>query len=266
MSDARPPGGLNPAEASISLTPPASTRGSETAGPSEETSTDGPTLAKEPAKVAGMFDKVAPGYDKTNTVVSFGLDRGWRKATRHALDLRPGERCLDLAAGTGVSTQELARSGAWAIGCDFSVGMLQAGRFRNVPMVAGDALALPFQDASFDAATIAFGLRNVADVPRALQELARVVRPGGRLVICEFSTPTLAPMRLGHGIYLKKVMPQVAKLTNKDSSAYQYLAESIQDWPDQRALALLIAENGWKKVRWRNLTGGVVALHHAIRP
>lgn len=215
-----------------------------------------------------MFDGVAAKYDRTNTVLAFGRDRVWRRLTRSALELRPGERVLDLAAGTGVSTLELARSRATAIGVDFSIGMLEVGhRARpSVPLLAGDALALPFADATFDAATISFGLRNIVDPDTALREMARVTRPGGRLVVCEFSHPVLAPFRAIYLRYLMAALPAVARRVSSNPDAYVYLAESIQAWPDQRALAERIAAAGWTKVAWRNLTGGVVALHRAVRP
>lgn len=213
-----------------------------------------------------MFDAVARRYDVTNTVLSFGQDRLWRTATRRALDLRPGERVLDLAAGTGVSTAELSRSGAWCVATDFSQGMLRAGRHRRVPMVAGDAMALPYADAAFDAVTISFGLRNVADIDVALAEMARVTRPGGRLTVCEFSTPVLAPLRTVYMEYLMKALPQVATAVSSNPDAYVYLAESIRAWPDQQGLAERIAAAGWSQVCWRNLTGGITALHHARRP
>ena len=214
-----------------------------------------------------MFDGVAARYDRTNTVLAFGQDRVWRRLTRAALELRPGERVLDLAAGTGVSTQELARSGATAIGVDFSIGMLEVGhRARpSVPLLAGDALALPFADATFDAATISFGLRNIVDPDAALRELARFTRPGGRLVVCEFSHPVLAPFRAVYLRYLMAALPAVARRVSSNPDAYVYLAESIRAWPDQRALAERIAATGWTRVAWRNLTGGVVALHRAVR-
>jgi demethylmenaquinone methyltransferase/2-methoxy-6-polyprenyl-1,4-benzoquinol methylase len=200
-------------------------------------------------------------------VLSFGQDRLWRRATRRALDLRPGELLLDLAAGTGVSTEELARSGARAVGVDISLGMLGAGRAvrPEVTLLAGDALALPFRDGVFDAATISFGLRNVHDTEAALAELARVTRPGGRLVICEFSHPTFAPFRAVYLEYLMRALPSVARQVASNPEAYVYLAESIRAWPDQAGLAQRLAATGWTKVAWRNLTGGVVALHRAVR-
>ena len=212
-----------------------------------------------------MFDGVARRYDLTNTVLSFGQDRRWRRLTREALILQPGERVLDLAAGTAVSAVELARSGATVVACDFSLGMLGEGRGRGVPLVAGDALALPFPDAVFDAVTIAFGLRNVADPGQALRELARVTRSGGRLVVCEFSRPTWPPFRTAYLEYLMRALPAVARAVSSNPDAYVYLADSIRAWPDQAALAAWLAEAGWLSVQWRDLTGGIVALHRATR-
>jgi demethylmenaquinone methyltransferase/2-methoxy-6-polyprenyl-1,4-benzoquinol methylase len=223
------------------------------------------TLAKQPRDVAAMFDAVARRYDLTNTVLSFGLDRSWRRATRAALAPSAGERVLDLAAGTAVCTIELARSGAYTVAADLSLGMLRRGRGRRVPLVAGDALRLPFADAVFDAATISFGLRNVADVDLALRELARVTRPGGRLVVCEFSRPTWAPFRMVYREYLIRALPAVARRVASNPDAYVYLAESIRAWPDQRSLAARIAAAGWRDVAWRDLTGGIVALHRGTR-
>ena len=212
-----------------------------------------------------MFDDVARRYDRTNTLMTGGLDRYWRRRTRQSLHLRPGDRVLDLAAGTGVSTVELARSGAWAAACDFSTGMLHAGSFRPLPMTAGDAMALPFADNSFDAATISFGLRNVFDTEVGLREMARVVRPGGRLVVCEFSTPTNGGFRwLYDNIALRAI--QLVARGSSDPEAYAYLAESIKSWPDQQRLSEIIATSGWGEVTWTNLTGGIVALHTAVRP
>jgi demethylmenaquinone methyltransferase / 2-methoxy-6-polyprenyl-1,4-benzoquinol methylase len=225
-------------------------------------------LEKEPHEVAAMFDGVAEKYDRTNTVLALGQDRMWRRRTREALNLERGERVLDLAAGTGASTQELARSGADAVGADFSVGMLRVGRRIRpaVPLVAADALALPFADASFDAVTISFGLRNIADPSSALREMARVAKPGGRLVVCEFSHPVVAPLRAAYLGGVLRVLPTVARRVASNPDAYVYLAESIPTWPNQKALAGVIRESGWAKVAWRNLTAGVVALHRAFKP
>ncbi|MEO6204864.1 MAG: demethylmenaquinone methyltransferase [Mycobacteriales bacterium] len=227
------------------------------------------SLDKHPADVAAMFDDVAPRYDLTNAVLSAGLDRTWRTAVREALDLQQGDRVLDLAAGTATSSAALAESGATVVGCDFSLGMLQVGR-RNaserVQLVAGDALRLPFADDSFDAVTISFGLRNTADPSEALAEMRRVTRPGGQLVVCEFSSPTWGPLRTVYLEYLMKLLPKVATKVSSDPAAYVYLAESIRAWPDQAALADLVSRAGWERSAWRNLTGGIVALHRGRKP
>lgn len=223
-------------------------------------------LDKDPRDVAAMFDGVARRYDLTNTVLSFGQDRWWRRCTRAAVAAGAGERVLDLAAGTAVSTGELARAGAWCVAADFSLGMLRAGRHREVPLVGADALALPFADGAFDAVTISFGLRNVADPDAALAELGRVTRPGGRLVVCEFSIPTWPVFRTVYLEYLMRALPALARGVSSNPEAYIYLAESIRAWPDQRALAGRVAAAGWIDVGWRNLTGGIVALHRAVKP
>lgn len=224
------------------------------------------TLDKDPHEVASMFDAVARRYDITNTVLSLGQDRFWRRATRKALDIGAGDRVLDLAAGTAVSTAELARAGAWCVAADFSVGMLLAGKARAVPKVAADATRLPFADQTFDAVTISFGLRNVVDHETALREMARVTKPGGRLVVCEFSTPTNPLFRTVYKEYLMQALPRVARAVSSNPDAYVYLAESIRAWPNQAELAHRIERAGWSTVRWRNLTGGIVALHAAARP
>nr|WP_090344995.1 demethylmenaquinone methyltransferase [Mycolicibacterium malmesburyense]CRL76962.1 ubiquinone/menaquinone biosynthesis methyltransferase [Mycolicibacterium malmesburyense] len=224
------------------------------------------TLEKNPRDVASMFDAVARRYDLTNTVMSLGQDRFWRRATRAALRIGPQDRVLDLAAGTAVSTVELATSGAWCVAADFSVGMLAAGADRDVPKVAGDATRLPFADGAFDAVTISFGLRNVVDHVAGLREMARVTRPGGRLVVCEFSTPTNRLFATVYKEYLMQALPRMARAVSSNPEAYVYLAESIRAWPDQTQLARQIADAGWTSVRWRNLTGGIVALHAATKP
>ncbi|HVM26695.1 MAG TPA: demethylmenaquinone methyltransferase [Mycobacteriales bacterium] len=227
------------------------------------------TLDKDPADVAAMFDEVAPRYDLTNTVLSLGQDRGWRTAVGRALGLRAGERVLDLAAGTATSSAALAATGARVVGCDFSLGMLRVGAragHAGVDLVAGDALRLPFADGAFDAVTISFGLRNTADPDRALRELLRVTRPGGRVVVCEFSHPTWTPFRTVYVEYLMRALPAVARRVSSDPAAYEYLAESIRAWPDQAGLAAVLQKAGWEQVAWRDLTGGIVALHRATRP
>lgn len=213
-----------------------------------------------------MFDEVASRYDLTNTVLSLGQDRGWRRAVADALQLRSGEVVLDLAAGTATSTVALSAGGARVVGCDFSLGMLRMGRGKGVDLVAGDALRLPFAEGSFDAVTISFGLRNTADVDLALRELRRVTRPGGRLVVCEFSHPTWKPFRTAYVEYLMRLLPAVATKVSSDPAAYVYLAESIRAWPDQADLATVLQRAGWSDVAWRNLTGGIVALHRAVNP
>jgi demethylmenaquinone methyltransferase / 2-methoxy-6-polyprenyl-1,4-benzoquinol methylase len=218
--------------------------------------------------MAAMFDAVAARYDITNDVLSLGQDRRWRIALEHAVQARAGERILDLAAGTGTSSEPFAAAGVFIVPCDFSLGMLLEGRRRRptLPFVAGDALQLPFADASFDAVTISFGLRNLSDVDAGLDEMLRVTKPGGRLVVCEFSHPIWAPFRTVYVEYLMRALPPLARAVSSNPDAYVYLADSIRAWPDQRALAGRIADAGWSGPRWRNLSGGIVALHYATRP
>jgi demethylmenaquinone methyltransferase / 2-methoxy-6-polyprenyl-1,4-benzoquinol methylase len=224
-------------------------------------------LDKEPHDVAAMFDGVAQRYDLTNDVLSLGQTRLWRRAVARAVDARPGQRVLDLAAGTGSSSLPFAAAGAHIVACDFSLGMLKVGRNNHptLPFVAGDALLLPFADGAFDAVTISFGLRNVADPDAALAEMSRVTRPGGRLVVCEFSHPTWPPFRTLYSGYLMRALPAVARRVSSNPDAYVYLAESIRAWPDQPELAERIGAAGWRDVAWSDLSQGIVALHRAHR-
>ena len=228
----------------------------------------GPNLNKVPFDIAKMFDGVARRYDIVNDILSLGQTKAWRGAVVGSIEPKAGMLILDLAAGTGSSTAPLVCAGATAIPVDFSLGMLKAGRKRhpNLPFMAGDALALPFSDNSFDLTTISFGLRNVADPKAALVEALRVTAPGGSLVVCEFSHPTFAPFRALYLKYLMRALPAIAKRTSSNPEAYIYLAESIQAWPDQAALAAQISEAGWGQASWQNLTLGIVAIHRAIKP
>jgi demethylmenaquinone methyltransferase/2-methoxy-6-polyprenyl-1,4-benzoquinol methylase len=224
------------------------------------------SLDKDPHEVAAMFNGVASGYDRANSFMTLGFDRRWRHMTARVLGARAGEKVLDLAAGTGVSTAEYNRDGAWCLAADFSLGMLRAGLHRKVPMVAADALHLPFADESFDAATISLGIRNFVDTTAALTEIARVVRPGGRLVICEVSTPTFRPIRFVYRKFILRTMTWIGRRSSTNPDAYAYLAESMLTWPGQRALAEIIASAGWTDVEWMDLTFGVVAIHRATKP
>jgi demethylmenaquinone methyltransferase / 2-methoxy-6-polyprenyl-1,4-benzoquinol methylase len=230
-------------------------------------------LDKRPGDVAAMFDGLAGRYDLLNDVLSVGQDRRWRRVVAAAVGAGPGERVLDLAAGTGTSSLAFTGAGAQCVACDFSLGMLRVGKQRaagqpssRVSFVAGDALDIPFGNQSFDAVTISFGLRNVADPDAALAEMLRVTKPGGRLVICEFSHLPGRRLDAVYSRYLAAALPAVARRLTGSGAAYSYLAESIAEWPDQPALARRIAAAGWRGVRWRNLTMGVVAVHKALRP
>ncbi|MFF4187924.1 demethylmenaquinone methyltransferase [Streptomyces sp. NPDC001691] len=225
------------------------------------------SLDKQPHEVASMFDDVAAHYDLTNDVLSLGQTRLWRKEVAKAVDARPAQKVLDLAAGTATSSRPFAAAGAYTVPCDFSLGMLRVGKERqpHMPFTAGDATKLPFRDDTFDAVTISFGLRNVQDTDAALREMYRVTKPGGRVVICEFSQPTWKPFRTVYTEYLMRALPPVATAVSSNPEAYVYLAESIRAWPDQSALASRLQEAGWAKVAWRNLTGGVVALHRGFK-
>lgn len=223
------------------------------------------SLEKKPREVAEMFDGVARRYDRTNSVLTMGYDRRWREMTRKVLDAQAGEKVLDLAAGTSVSTAAFARNGAYCVAADFSVGMLSSGAARDTPKVAADAMRLPFADASFDAVTVVFGIRNFFDTQAALSEMLRVVKPGGRLLVCEFSQPRFKPLRVLFHWTMKQVAPAIARVVSSNPEAYRYLGESIKDWYSQRGLAEVIAKAGWSEVEWMNLTFGTVALHRATK-
>ncbi len=222
-------------------------------------------LDKDPDEVAAMFDAVAERYDLVNDLLSLGRTKAWRKAATSIIAPGPGMKILDLAAGTGSSSEPLAAAGAEVIPADFSEGMLAAGRKArpHLPFTKADALNLPFKAGEFDVVTISFGLRNTADMDKALAEMFRVTKVGGRLVVVEFSQPVWRPFRVIYTNYLMRALPFVARFTSSNPDAYIYLAQSIRAWPDQKALAKRIAGVGWSNAQWRNLTGGVVAVHMA---
>lgn len=218
-----------------------------------------------------MFDDVAAGYDRTNTVLSLGNDYLWRIATARAINAKPGQRVLDLAAGTGASSVALAAKGAEVVAADFSPGMIAEGQRRhgdvpNLSFAHADATDLPFEDAAFDTVTISFGLRNVNDPKKALREMQRVTAPGGTLLICEFSHPSSRAFGSLYSWYSDHILPTVARWMSSNAEAYDYLNESIKDWPAPATLSSWIRDAGWSEVAHRNLTGGIVALHRATKP
>lgn len=223
---------------------------------------------KDEALVQAMFDRVAPRYDLANAVLSLGQDAHWRRVTAMAAE-PAGGHILDVAAGPGNVSKALLIEGARLVtALDLSYNMLAEGARRGLPdiqWVNGDGQSLPFPDASFDAVTISFGLRNIPDPQRALAEFARVTRPGGRLVVCEFAAPTWAPFREVYMTYLMGALPRLANVVSSDGPAYGYLAESIRAWPDRRAVADWMEAAGWDDVQVKNLTGGIVALHRGRR-
>lgn len=230
-----------------------------------------PNLHKRPEQVSSMFDRVSSNYDRTNDILTAGIAPYWRAQTRLATRPRPGERVLDIAAGTGTMSKQFADAGAQVTALDFSQGMIDEGLRRHgtnprIEFVRGDATALPFDDASFDAASISFGLRNVQQPQLAIDEMLRVLKPGGRVVICEFSRVVNPAVRALYGAYMRGVMPTVVNLVSSDADAYRYLNESIEAWPEQSVLAGWLRQAGFERVKYRNLTFGMVALHKGFKP
>lgn len=215
-----------------------------------------------------MFDGVADRYDTANGILTLGIDGSWRNAVRRAVDPKPGQRILDLAAGTGKSSIPLAEAGANVTAVDFSAGMIAVGRERypELEFVEADITALPFADGTFDTVTISFGLRNVNDVSKGLSEMFRVLRPGGKLVICEFSKVEGKVTGPAYRFYLNKVLPKAAGLISHNKDAYKYLAESIEAWPKPQELLQMISDTGFVAPSYRMLTMGIVAIHRAFKP
>lgn len=225
-------------------------------------------LDKNTAQVGAMFDEVARGYDRTRARLWWGRMDVWGRHMAAAAQAAPGSRVLDVAAGTGTSSVALERRGATVVACDFSLGMLAVAgrRHPTLSRVAADAQALPFAPGQFDAVTISFGLRNIGNPQAALTEMLKVAKPGGRLVVCEFSMPPARLPKILFRAYLRHVVPLIARRISSNPEAYSYLSESIQAWPPPHALAEWINRAGWSDVAWRQLDGGVVHLHTAIAP
>ena len=213
-----------------------------------------------------MFDEVASAYDKTNDLLSLYQSRLWRRSLKAAVAPKSGERILDIAAGTGTSSMALRVPGAEVVAADFSHGMIAEGkkRYPDLEFVFADAMKLPFKKPEFHAVTMSFGLRNVQDHKVALGEFHRVLLPGGRLVICEFSR-VRGLLGTLYRWYLRNVLPIVARLLSKNPEAYSYLADSIEAWPSQDELAQDIRDAGFSDVSYRNLTFGIVAIHTGFR-
>ena len=210
--------------------------------------------------VRAMFDRIAPVYDLMNRVMTAGLDGRWRRLTAEAV-VRPGDRVLDACCGTGDLALGAERAGGRVVGLDFSERMLERARRKSatVEWVRGDLLELPFEDGSFDAATVGFGVRNVADLERSLRELRRVLRPGGRLGILEITSPR-GPLKVFYRLWFDRIVPLVGKLL-RGGSAYTYLPASVRRFPGPEELAALLERAGFGEVSFRLLAGGIVALH-----
>lgn len=218
-----------------------------------------------------MFEGVAPRYDLLNRVLSLGIDRSWRREVVKALELQPGARCLDLCCGTGDLALETAGS-ATSFACDFTWNMLTRARDKaaeqraTLQLAAADTLSLPFPDNAFDAATIAFGIRNLADMPRGLEEMLRVLKPGATLAILEFSHPTSFWLRLPYRFYLNVLLPRLGDVLSRRGEAYRYLAESIMGFPEPDRLVELMEAAGFRRADYRRLSGGIVAIHRGQKP
>jgi demethylmenaquinone methyltransferase/2-methoxy-6-polyprenyl-1,4-benzoquinol methylase len=209
-----------------------------------------------------MFDRIAGVYDAMNSVMTAGLHHRWRERAAELARVGPGTRALDVATGTGDLAIALARRGSEVVGSDFSEGMLERARAKDasVRWEQANALALPYADDSFDAATVGFGARNFSDLEQGLREMTRVVRPGGRVVVLEITTPTKPPLSTFFSLWFDRVVPLIGRLTGEDQ-AYSYLPSSVRRFPGPRDLAGVMAATGLRDVRWILTAGGIIALH-----
>jgi len=228
------------------------------------------------ARVRGVFDSVAGKYDVMNDLMSFGAHRLWKQFTLSLTGLRPGQHALDVAGGTGDLAlgllRQVGKSGRVVLS-DVNPAMLEIGRDRildkgfvgNIECIVADAERLPFEDNAFDCVTIGFGLRNVTDKAAALAQMYRVLKPGGQLLVLEFSTPVAPGLKPLYDAYSFKVLPLLGRLVARDEASYRYLAESIRMHPDQETLLGMLRTAGFAEVRYHNLTGGVVAVHRGYK-
>ena len=246
--------------------------------PQETTDFGFRTVARDEkqAMVADVFHSVAAKYDVMNDLMSFGIHRVWKRFTIDCSGLRRGQRVLDLAGGTGDLAAKFSRmvgEQGQVVLADINDSMLKMGREKlrdrgiigNISYVQANAEALPFPDNYFDCITISFGLRNVTDKDKALRSMFRVLKPGGRLLVLEFSKPLLAPLRKAYDAYSFHVLPKIGELVVKDPESYRYLAESIRMHPDQETLKGMMGTAGFDNVTYFNLTGGIVALHRGFK-
>jgi demethylmenaquinone methyltransferase/2-methoxy-6-polyprenyl-1,4-benzoquinol methylase len=226
------------------------------------------TAARNANQVRAMFDRIAPGYDRANTVLSLGRDRAWRRRAADAAALRAGASALDIACGTGQLTLELrdrVGPGGRVVGLDFSERMLAVARAHpSLEWVHGDATNLPFADSSFDAATTAFGLRNLSQPAVGLSEMRRVVRPGGRMVVLEFLRPPRGPLGRSYELYLRHVLPRVGGWVAGDRQAYRYLSDTVDSYLSGEQLLALAGASGWERRRLWTLNAGTVGLMRGI--
>lgn len=224
-------------------------------------------LNKAPKNIASMFDKVAKHYDLTNDLLSLGQSRVWQAALKAAVDPQVGMKIIDVAAGTGTSSALFSTEGADVVACDISPGMIEVGKTKHPDLeyVQADATALPFAENTFDAVVISYGLRNMPDPTKVLNEMYRVTKNQGKLVVCEFSKPTIEWVEKAYNFLLARVMPIIGKASTGNKEAYEYLAQSILEWPDQYEIAAMISDARWKRIEFRNISLGIVALHRGIK-